>query len=590
MDHADPSPPPVRAEDGPPTLHRLGRMLHGAADAMRRRGLWLVFGTIGGLIGGSLVSASIKPPVRTTRYYKATTTLSLERAGAGHNGTKPVEWSMQLAQLALLSQSYQKSVAQELRISRSFVSSHVQGIPSTAAMSFEVTAITTDAPLASSLSFAVAKGLNDEIERVGYRIASEQYLGANYDLTITKERQEKLLASLNKDGSDTSGTMFELEAVQNHYSNLFSFVSTFDLKPKPARFAIIGAPHAIEITSSAYFRRWINSSVDFGGASHFGESDSVQTAPPNTANTHKQLYSRKPESDVPVDTTPPPIQPIGLGALAGLVMGGAAIMLGEAWDDRFHDAQGAVVSSGLRPLAEIPHLSKRSVRALVSNDPSPPVRQALTRYRAAAAMVAVDLGMKPTRSAHALASPEEPATQRRAPVVLITSANPAEGKSTSCAALARGFAELGLDVLAVNGDLHRASLRKILRPVPDLVHPRRPASTVIDRTWFLDIQKRGKASMPLLVAELAAIVERWRDQFDVILLDTPPILATGDATEFLSHADSVVLVARADQTASGSLERASNLLRRYRAATPGLIVTDIPVGVIERAYGSTDSR
>ena len=546
MDHADPSPPPVLADDGSSPLQRMGRVLHTVAEALRRRGLWIIFGTIGGLMGGALVAASIKPSVSTVRYYKATTTLSLEQTGPGHNGLKPVDWSMQLAQLALLSQSYQKSVAKQLRVSPSIVANHVQGLPSASSMSYQVTAITTDAPLASSLSFAVAKGLNGEIERVGDRIAVQQYAGASYELGVTKQRQQRLLASVRKENPDSVADSPELEAVQNHYSSLYSYVSTFDLKPKPAKFAIIGAPHAIEITSSAYFRRWINTSIDFSGASNVGASDSVQTAPPNTANNGKQRYTKKAESDVPVDTTPPPIQPIGLGALAGLVMGGAAIMLGEAWDDRFHDAGGAIMSSGLRPLAEIPHLSKRSVRALVASDPSQPVRQALTRYRAAAAMVAVDLGMKPTRSSHALASPEEPAVGRRAPIVLVTSANPAEGKSTSSAALARGFADLGLDVLAVNGDFHRSSLRKVLRPVPDLVHPRRPASTVIDRTWFLDSRQPGNASTPLMIAELSATLERWRDQFDVIVLDTPPLLATNDVANFLQHADSVVLVGRAD--------------------------------------------
>ena len=175
-------------------------------------------------------------------------------------------------------------------------------------------------------------------------------------------------------------------------------------------------------------------------------------------------------------------------------------------------------------------------------------------------------------------------------MVLVTSANPAEGKSTSSAALARGFADLGLDVLAVNGDFHRTSLRKILRPIPDLVHPGRPESTVTDRTWFLDSRLRREASTPLLVAELSAIIERWRDQFDVIVLDTPPLLATNDATEFLRHADSVVLVGRAGQTTGASLERASNLLRRFRVATPGLIVTDIPRSVVDRTYGSHDFR
>lgn len=587
MNHADPFPPSV-PDDGSPPLHRLGQVLHATAEALRRRGVWIVFGLIGGLIGGALVALSAKPAVPTIRYYKATTTLSLQQAGPGHNGIQPVDWSMQLAQLALLSPTYQKQIAKELTIAPAVVRDHLQGLPSTSSMSFQVTAITTDSTLASRLSFAVANGLNDEINRVATRIALYQYSGASYELALAKKRQATLLATIEADPSGPGTSSPEYQAVQNHYSNLYSYVSTYDLRPKSAHFEIISAPRAIEINPTAYLRRWLNSSVDFGTQTAFSLNSSVATVPNTSIYRKSKVEVRKAETDLTDNSVPPPIQPIGLGALAGLVMGGAAVVLGEAWDDRFHDAEGAMQASGFRILAEIPHLSARTLRSLVSNDPPIEARQALTRYQGAAAMVAVDLGIRPTRSAHALAPREEPSGARRAPVVLVTSPNPAEGKSTSSAALARGFADLGLDVLAVNGDFHRSSLRKILRPVPDLVHPGRPESTVIERTWFIDTRRRGHASTPLMVAELSSIIERWRDHFDVIVLDTPPMLATNDATEFLHHAESVVLVARAGQTTTATLERASNLLRRFQVSTPGLIVSDIPRSVVDRTYGSTD--
>lgn len=584
MDNA--APPPTA--DGAPPLQRLGRLLHSISEALRRRGLWIVFGVIGGVIGGVIVAVSVKPPVTTIRYYKATTTLTLARPGDGHNGIGPVDWSMQLAQLALLSPEFQKEIGMKVRVPPAMVQNHVQGIGSPDALSFEVTAITSDAALAANLSFAVAQGLNDAVDQVGTSIAEKQFAGASYEMSIAQKRQQEVRAAIAADPSRDPNTDPEYQAVQNHYANLFSYLSTFPLQPKAPKFEIIGAPRAIEISAAAYFKRWLNTTVDFAKTSAFDPTNAQQTVPAPTLVRPVNTQPPDADTDLPSNAKPSPIQPISLGALAGLVMGCAAVMLGEAWDDRFHSAEEAVRWSGFRTLAEVPHLGGRSIRALVAADPPPAARQALARYRSAAAMVAVDLEVRPHRRAHPLAARDDTEGSRHAPVVLITSANPAEGKSTSSAALARGFADLGLDVLTVNGDYHRSSLRKILKPVPDLVHPDRPESTTLDRTWFLDTRRRGKDSAPLVVAEISRIIERWRVEYDVIVLDTPPILATNDATEFLHLADAIVLVGRADQTTTASLERASNLLRRYQVTSPGLIVTDIPTSDIDRAYGSSD--
>src|SRR5699024_11130629 len=110
-------------------------------------------------------------------------------------------------------------------------------------------------------------------------------------------------------------------------------------------------------------------------------------------------------------------------------------------------------ATGMQPLVSIPHLTQRNIRALLNTDAEdtlrPRVEEARVRYQEAATLLATRLGLDPW---HHLDAPE------RTPIVVVTSSAPADGKSTTTAALGRALGRLGLDVLAVDGDYHRRSL------------------------------------------------------------------------------------------------------------------------------------
>ena len=79
--------------------------------------------------------------------------------------------------------------------------------------------------------------------------------------------------------------------------------------------------------------------------------------------------------------------------------------------------------------------------------------------------------------------------------------------------------------------------------------------------------------------ERRRLVERARDRFDVILLDTAPVLTTNDAAEVLGVSDYVILVVAAGQTSAESAARATELLERRGRAPLGAVlvgVRDVP--------------
>jgi hypothetical protein len=75
-------------------------------------------------------------------------------------------------------------------------------------------------------------------------------------------------------------------------------------------------------------------------------------------------------------------------------------------------------------------------------------------------------------------------------------------------------------------------------------------------------------------AEVAAaqrqVVEAARGMFDVIILDTAPLLSTNDASEIMSSADVVVLVSQAGKTSKASAARATEILQRMEATVAGV--------------------
>jgi len=72
--------------------------------------------------------------------------------------------------------------------------------------------------------------------------------------------------------------------------------------------------------------------------------------------------------------------------------------------------------------------------------------------------------------------------------------------------------------------------------------------------------------------QMDAIIESWRDQFDYVLIDTPPILPLTDAVILSRKVDAVILVARFAVTSQPCIQRATRLLRDVQAPRLGMLI------------------
>jgi Mrp family chromosome partitioning ATPase len=156
-------------------------------------------------------------------------------------------------------------------------------------------------------------------------------------------------------------------------------------------------------------------------------------------------------------------------------------------------------------------------------------------------------------------------------VVLVGSAGPREGKTTTSANLATMFAETGQRVLAINCDFRRPALHQYF-DLPN--EPRRVFETSVPGLWVVtDVTSGPSGANPaFVVEEQRRLIASARKRFDVIVLDTAPMLTTNDATEVMSSADLAVIVCRSGVTTSDGALRTRELLSRISAPVSGIVL------------------
>ncbi|MGE5754394.1 MAG: polysaccharide biosynthesis tyrosine autokinase [Planctomycetaceae bacterium] len=177
--------------------------------------------------------------------------------------------------------------------------------------------------------------------------------------------------------------------------------------------------------------------------------------------------------------------------------------------------------------------------------------------------------------------------------VLITSATGAEGKTTLSAQLAGRCASAGVRTLLIDADLRRATLSRML-DVPQghgLVNVLGGEVEVEEAVVNID----GAGSLYLLPAgtsgqdpgrvlrgpELGQMLEHLRQDFELILIDTPPVLPVPDALTVGQWVDGALIAARNDTSRLSLVERASRSLASARIPVFGVVVNGVPT---EKSY------
>jgi capsular exopolysaccharide synthesis family protein len=274
---------------------------------------------------------------------------------------------------------------------------------------------------------------------------------------------------------------------------------------------------------------------------------------------------------------------LAMGLLGGVVL---AFLL-EAVDNTVRTPEQAQALSNLPALGIIPAsqaamLRSRSQRLLLAKNSTSRETVELVTYRRPKSDISESY--RALRTAILLSASGSPPR-----VMLITSALPQEGKTTTSINTAVTLAQKGARVLLADADLRRPSIHKVFN-----IKPKVGLSTVLTGSSKLENTITHVPQLPNLFllpagpppphpAELLGsnlmkqLIAQWREEYDHVIFDTPPALSVTDSILLSVDMDAVVLVIRSGNTTKAALRRTRELLGQVNAKVLGVVVNAVDV-------------
>src|ERR1700722_7802064 len=292
-----------------------------------------------------------------------------------------------------------------------------------------------------------------------------------------------------------------------------------------------------------------------------------------------------------------PVEPnvprnLGFAFVLGLTSGVGLAFLLEGLDNTVRTTEQAQAISGLPPLGMVPLGSRTaregaaSKRLMLSS--SNEAVELIPHVRPQSQMAESYRALRTSLLLSHLGAPPK--------VIMVTSALPQEGKSTTSINCAVVLAQKGVRVLLIDCDLRRPSIHKTLGMGPRSGLSNvltgsvtlKQAITVAPTLPNLDVLPAG--TPPPNPAELLAsanmrdVLTELREKYDHIVLDTPPTLSVTDAVVLSPRADAIVLVIRSGSTTKQPLRRSRDILMQVNARVSGVLLNAVDLSSPDYYY------
>lgn len=272
----------------------------------------------------------------------------------------------------------------------------------------------------------------------------------------------------------------------------------------------------------------------------------------------------------------------------GTILGLMAALAREHLKPSVRTKKELEAATGGRPvLGQIPPYRRRGMLELA---PGAPLLSRLGLARAARANRSEDLVTRSSRR-----SPADEAYRamraslllrndrgREPKTILVTSPSPGDGKTTVVANLAVVLAAAGRRVVLIDCDFHRPELHRVF----GLDNQVGLTSVLLDKTSLADALRRAAPGLAVITAgppeeeqtdllstdRFAAALGKLSESADIVLVDSPPLLAVSDGLEIAGLSDLVVLVARANRTSKADIGAAIELLEQLDQPAIGTVL------------------
>jgi receptor protein-tyrosine kinase len=276
---------------------------------------------------------------------------------------------------------------------------------------------------------------------------------------------------------------------------------------------------------------------------------------------------------------------MAIALFLGLVLGVGAVFAAESLDNTVKTTED-VTALGLPALGFVPTLAagqaQRTKRLLTSSLPRDSERRPVLAYSEARRFQARDWeAYRSIRTSILLSHSDKPPQ-----AILVTSALPAEGKTTTASNIALALAQTGARTVLIDLDLRRPSLGPLFGIVggqgmstylsgnSDLLPLVK--ETVFPSLWVVPSGPSAPNPAELVGSERMRVgIDELRRHFDKIVIDTPPSLELTDARVVSPHADGVILVTRSGKTPKEALRRLHERFTSVGATVLGALLNDV---------------
>lgn len=250
--------------------------------------------------------------------------------------------------------------------------------------------------------------------------------------------------------------------------------------------------------------------------------------------------------------SPHTIQIVLFAIVGGITLGAAVLLLRKRLDSKIRSVVDLAIATGLPVLGSIPMI-KRSMEVAVLEEEGSLLAETLRAFR-------INISWK--------------AVAGRGTTVLVTSSTIGEGKTTIAASLARRLAADGIKVLLIDADLRRPRLKTLLdlsadRSIEKVIADGLPVEDAVQidkRSGLHCLVASGRTSNPLglLTSDaFSAMITKVRETYQVIILDSPPVLRVADPILLSRWIDMTLFIVRSNLT---TIALVSEALRRLPEA------------------------
>lgn len=271
---------------------------------------------------------------------------------------------------------------------------------------------------------------------------------------------------------------------------------------------------------------------------------------------------------------------LALSMILGGMAGSAIVLMREFMQNTYRTAEELERATGLTVLGQIPRIPARG-------------RQSTVEYLATKPTSAPAEAIRNLRTSVLLSNVDNPPK-----VIMSTSSIPGEGKTTLAIAMAQNLAGLDKKVILIEGDIRRRTFGEYFPQAKE----KGGLLSVISGKMQLEeaVWRPERGKFDVLMGERSSInaadtfsseafrslIDKVRDGYDYVIIDTPPVLVVPDSRVIGQHVDSIIYSVNWDRTTRSQVQEGLRQFQTVNLRVTGLVLSQIdPAGMKRYGYG-----